>query len=746
MPSDWSRQAFPRRDAGPLPEFAADPVDAQAFRDHVATQGEKIAEVLAHSASHPDLVHALRDQLDGRPCPLGAAVLAKVAQRAQSPVHWWISELGLPLAAVAAVHYAEVHVNNWKSGQGEWFGNHLHLGSPRTLGEQTFEARALMDVRTALAVTDAATYEAAERELEKAGTHAFGQSCRAFLVPTRHDWFEEANEDEDASWWMVNAAASTVEQFRRLRGSSLTWRPEALYTALLLLGPALAPVLDAELRTRATGGTDGLRPALAALAALPTDEAFLLLLNRVRERHVRPALHAAMSAFPQRAARLLAPRAAKDPDVRHLLRVHLLMHPKLELSPETAALVDAAGFVTLPDAPASALPRVLADPPWLHRRPQPKPVVLKDLPVLAAELTWLPGEREEWLEVRGWWTRQSQDWQRLAHAVGHRLDRRHDQRLFQAGPEELARPLLADWVPIDNWGSEAWGKNIVARFELDALPAMRRVAASNPRTAGVILLPYAASDVAELMADWLVRLKSARTWAVAWLARHREAAARLLLPVALGEAGPQRRDAEAALRHLHLETGTDVIAVATSLSSEAGAAVRTLIEVDPLDVLPAKLPVIGDWADSQLLPQVLLADRTAALSPEAAKNLLMTAALSKPDAVHPGLPIAVEACDRASLAEFAWGVFGRWQDVDAPAKDGWALHALGWFGDDETARRLAPVIRAWPGENAHAKAVTGLDVLARIGTEVALTQLNGIAERAKFKGVKTRAQAKIAEI
>jgi hypothetical protein len=604
----------------------------------------------------------------------------------------------------------------------------------------------LADVRTALAVADDATYDAALAELEKIGTTCFGQVARAFLAPTRHDWFEEANLIKDAPAWMVHSSASTVEQLSRVRHGRLIWSPEAVYTALHVVGPALAPVLDAELRVKAEGDASARRTAVEVLAALPTDEAFLILLSRHRERYFRPALHAAMAAFPLRAARLLAPRAANDPDVRHLLRVHMLMHPDLDLPPETAALVAAAGSVTVPDAPVAALPRVLADPPWLHRRPQPKPVVLKGLPVPAPHLTWLPGEREEWLVVRGWWTRQSHDWEELAEAVRHRLPRHHDQRLFQAGPEELARPLLADWVPADTWGSEHWGKNITARFELAALPAMRRVAASNPQTAGVTLLPFAAPEVAELMADWLVRLKTARAVAVAWLARHREAAARLLLPFALGEPGPSRRNAEFALRHLHLETGTDVVAVATALSAEAGAAVRTLLDVDPIDVLPAKLPKIGDWADATFLPQVLLSDRATALPAAATEHLLTAAALSKPDAVYPGLPIAVQACDRDSLAEFAWGVFSRWLDADAPAKDNWALTALGWFGTDETVRRLAPVIRAWPGESAHAKAVAGLDVLAQIGTEVALTHLNGIAERAKFKGLKTRAQEKVAEI
>ncbi|HUQ56670.1 DUF4132 domain-containing protein [Lentzea sp.] len=737
MPEEWLRKAMPRRDVTPLPEFAVDPAQAQEFRDRIAEQGEKIAEVLAHPASKDDLVRALRDHLAGRPDPVGAAALAKVACTESSPVHWWIEEFGLPFAAVAAVHHPSVHVYDYQDGRtGEWSGNSLRWAPQRHYGDDVGRARALVEVRTALAVADQPTYDAAVAELEKFGGDAFSLAARAFLAPTRHDWFEEANAAQYAPFWMVLCAASTLEQLANLRVGPFIWSPVGTYTALHVHGPALAPLLDANLRSKIEMGADSRRLGLNALAALPTDEAFLLLLTRLRERYVRPALLSAMAAFPARAARLLALRADGDADVRNLLRLHLLSHPGLVL-PEGVTPP-----VTVPDAPAGALPRVLAEPPWEHRRPQAKPVVLKDVQAPAAHLTWLPGEREEWAALTGWWSGYAGDWT----AMTARGTTTYDHRLFASGPDELARPLLAGWVPGDTWGSEGWGRRIAARFEMDALPAMVRLAAMDPHVSGVVLLPYAAPEVAGLMADWFVRLKTARAFAVSWLARHREAAARLLLPAALGAAGPARRNAEFALRHLHLETGVDVVAVATSVSAEAAAAIRTLIDVDPLDVLPTKLPVVGDWADPGLLPQVLLADGSGALSVRAARNLLMTAALSKPDATYPGLPLAVEACDRASLAEFGWAVFGRWQDVEAPAKDGWALTALGWFGDDETVRRLAPLIRAWPGESQHARAVTGLDVLAQIGSEVALTHLNTIAERVKFKGLKARAQEKVSDI
>ncbi len=748
MPSEWLRQAARRRDREPLPRFAVDSASVREFRDLVADRAQQIAGVRDDPRSDQDLARVLLDHLDGRPDPLGAAALARIVVDAfEPPVHSWISEHGLPFATAAILLYAKVFVRGYVDGQtGRRFDAYLTNELLWNIAPDSTHGRALIQVRAALAVADSATYDAAVAELEKFDTSWFDRVVRAFLVPTRRDWYEEASSEpqSESLSWMVQCTASTVAELAGVLDRRLIRSSVSMYTALHTMGPVIAPLLAQELDTEVAWGADYRRFGIKVLTALPTDEAFTILLDRQREKYVRPALLAAMSAFPLRAARLLAARAAEDSDARDLLRAHMTTHPDLELPTETAELLAEAGSLVVPDAPAAALPRVLAEPPWTHARPQPKPLVLNDVPVPAAHITWLDGERAEWAEWACYGANYHyDDWERLADQIRAGRNEYRDYSMFLNGPEELARPLLAVWQPHYNWDGESWGRRIAARFGLDALPAVLRIASANPQSAGVVLLPYATPEVAEMMSDWLVRLKSARVFAIDWLARHREAAAHLLLPLALGAPGPRRRNAEIALRHLHLSEGVDVLAL---VSGAAETAVRTLIDVDPLDVLPSKLPVIGEWADTRLLPQILLADRKSALSAEAARALLMTAALSKPDAVYAGLSQAVEVCDPASLAEFAWTVFEHWQGMGAPAKDGWALHALGWFGDDETVRRLSPLIRAWPGESAHAKAVTGLDVLAGIGTEVALTHLNGIAEKVKFKALKARAQEKVADI
>lgn len=88
-------------------------------------------------------------------------------------------------------------------------------------------------------------------------------------------------------------------------------------------------------------------------------------------------------------------------------------------------------------------------------------------------------------------------------------------------------------------------------------------------------------------------------------------------------------------------------------------------------------------------------------------------------------------------------LFTAWQTAGAPSKESWAFTALGVLGNDDTARKLTPLIRAWPGESQHKRATVGLDILAAIGSDIALMQLNGIAQKLKFKALQERAKEKL---
>ncbi|MFD0684868.1 DUF4132 domain-containing protein [Actinomadura fibrosa] len=147
------------------------------------------------------------------------------------------------------------------------------------------------------------------------------------------------------------------------------------------------------------------------------------------------------------------------------------------------------------------------------------------------------------------------------------------------------------------------------------------------------------------------------------------------------------------------------------------------------------------WADPALLPRILTRGRDRALPAGATRSLLNLLAATAPD-----VSAVRDFCDRHSLAEFSWALFERWHVLGAPTKHRWAMTQLGLLGDDTTVRRLSPLIRSWPGESATARATAALDVLARIGSDVALTHLFELTRRGKYKGLKAKAARTIDQI
>ncbi len=403
----------------------------------------------------------------------------------------------------------------------------------------------------------------------------------------------------------------------------------------------------------------------------------------------------------------------------------------------------------VPDAPPAALPRPLADPPWLRADERPRPAPVEGLtPPAGVRMRWLPGEREEWSKTdHRHHIPSTDDWDALVDEFRRGRAGGYGLGVLTYGPEEKVRPLLGAWRP-QLWEAEMWLRPTVARFEADALPVALRIAEKDMKGLGDRALPFLDAELARLMAERLSRPKKGRDVALSWFDRHGLDAVPLLVPAAVGKPGKPQREAEEALRLLADTHGTDKVVdeAARAHGDKAGAALHAMLAIDPLDVLPDRIPPVPDWADVRDLPQVRLQSRNSALPADATRHLLTMLAISSPVQVYAGIAIVKEACDPASIASFSWELFQLWQLNGAPAKDGWALAQLGWLGDDDTARRLAPLIRAWPGEGGHAKAVAGLDVLTAIGGEVALMHLYGIAQKVRFKALKARAREKVQQV
>jgi len=781
LPGSWRRVLHPRRGGIPRPPAEVDKDAVRQVAHWIRECDERFRHIFDDPGSDPQLVKLAQAHLDGDETPHGAALIgAMVMTRLnmdRSPfVDAWVDTHDLAFAAQAVAVLAELPIA-WKPSWVASGASYLHpQPAPGSLGWRWMGwLQAATRLRALLACAGEREYREVVDALAGHRRSAAQRLVVAYLVPTETEWVDECcaappagGSDHAADRTLLFCALGSADQVAALGPSARfgwgQWSLDVVATTAEGVGVSIAPMLvdvfDGE------SGADDVKLALGVLSRVPTDEAFQIMLDHIDHRYVQPALLEAMRRYPVRALRLLGQAAAggsskQAASARQLLTGHLLAEPEVtaaalpDLPPEVREVVEKASaeLVRIEAASPESLPRPLVDPPWTRRGKPAKPVVIAGLePPAEPHISWAPGERDGWAAAAAGYSHwRSEDWAatvRRYHDPQRSMFRGNEEvGLFLHGPEDLVRPLLARWRPRYEWDAETWMKPIVARYELAALEAVLDVAVTNPALPGTLLLPYVDVRVARLMADWLVRLKSARKTALAWLGRHGTEAARLLVPDAVGAPGRARASAEAALRAIaSAHDDATVRAAARSYGTEAEQAVEALLTADPLDTVPARMPKLGAWADPALLPQVLLRDRTRALPPESAGHLLTMLSISRPDEVYAGIAVVRATCDPASLAEFGWAVFERWRMAGLPAKDGWALTGLGWIGDDGTVRRLTPLIRAWPGEGGHQRAVTGLDVLATIGTELALTHLNGIAQRVKFKGLKERAREKIQEV
>ncbi|HEY1100840.1 MAG TPA: DUF4132 domain-containing protein, partial [Myxococcota bacterium] len=176
-----------------------------------------------------------------------------------------------------------------------------------------------------------------------------------------------------------------------------------------------------------------------------------------------------------------------------------------------------------------------------------------------------------------------------------------------------------------------------------------------------------------------------------------------------------------------------------------GERVQSILDDDPLLQKGVKLPTIPAWAKHAALPALKDVDGTT-WTPERVDSLVVRLATSNPDEVNPVVTAARQSLDKPAAAAFARALFDAWLGDGADAKHVFAMHALGFFGDDASIRHLATLAKAWPAESAAARAQMALDTFVLHGGDVALLQLAMISEKSKFAAFKKGAVERITAI
>lgn len=308
-------------------------------------------------------------------------------------------------------------------------------------------------------------------------------------------------------------------------------------------------------------------------------------------------------------------------------------------------------------------------------------------------------------------------------------------------PGQQAISFLNQIVKEDNYSGEGY---ILAIFGSAAIPAFMTCLQREPQRLWFFTFFLGVSALALPMAQQLQKKMSYED-ARNWLTDYPRHAAAGLLPVALGKQGKDRDYARQALRLLvKLNQRETIEEIAQGYNQpDVLAALATLFDSDPLEEYPAKIAPLPGFYQFSLWRRPRLKSNNLPLPDDAMRHLGTMLSFPRDITPYAGLYIIKETCTRESLAEFGWDLYTAWTEAGAPAKENWAFTSLGILGNDDTARKLTPLIRAWPGESQHKRAVYGLDVLADIGSDIALMLLNGVAQKIKFKALQEHARDKI---
>jgi hypothetical protein len=417
-------------------------------------------------------------------------------------------------------------------------------------------------------------------------------------------------------------------------------------------------------------------------------------------------------------------------------------------------LLDATAQIeSLEEAPRDALPPVLREPPWRNAKSRAALPLLEGLAPLPYEERVAGADDAD---VAG--ANQAPSWLDGKPLVGEELAKLED-RFRKSGAAGVADKRPIPWSRLDD--------ETALRLWREVPPAARAAfEASYYSEVGYMLARFGTRAIAGAAA-WTLAFPSEYAFAhlarcdspavapvalkgmgrtalrqasVAWLETHPEAAAVGLLPIALGPTSREKADAGAALRHVASRGRREVVlAVAARWGERAVRDATTMLDFDPLLDCPKAPPKLSAFADTEELPPLLLADGRR-VPDDVKRNLLEMLQFTPFAPPYAGIAQVRGALDQASLDRLLLAVVGAWVAAGAPTASAWALRAVAHLGSDGVAREVASSVRRWVREKGKARALLGVQVLGRMGTDVALMHLYDLSRTARNRAVEEAAR------
>ncbi|WP_035698675.1 hypothetical protein, partial [Glycomyces tenuis] len=594
LPASWRRHVLPwrgRDDANRADlDVAVDPSASEAVARRIEEFRPLIEKAMAKGGSAKQYIPLVKDHLEGRPNPAGAAALMQMLEstdyRKVDPagrrrhLDAWLTDHGLAFAAAAVLEAAMIHGYRLKESP--------YLSWPISSNSGGDQAQAWKDaqssvhrIRSLLTLASEPEYREAVAAVDAHRTDSERCVGAALLMPTEAAWVEQAVEaisgyftsrhGDDWMRWSFAAEPGYLDRNPRLRIADVDAR--SLAPLIGGLGTAALPLLANRLDWRFAELSKPARAALlTAIGLLPSDEATACLVDGLERPGALTALLETAERFPNRTLRTVAARV-EDADLETQARLAGIVKSSPALNaalPEAdertreaiTALLDDPDRV--PEAPADALPPLLVAPTWKDKRRKAAPTVVEGLtPSLGTRVVWDGDEeRRRWASLHDdspYHRLDAEDERRALEHFERHSDSSDATHFFAWASVETAEPMLERWDGTAHRPHRYELMRILGRFGSKAADQIADIVKGS--AFGEVLIPIQSLAAARIAADWLSRSSSRGPIAKRWFNRHAAAAAHLLIPDALGGDRTARHAANTALRHLIAFHGAETVAV-----------------------------------------------------------------------------------------------------------------------------------------------------------------------------------------
>ncbi|HLV97435.1 MAG TPA: DUF4132 domain-containing protein [Ktedonobacterales bacterium] len=261
------------------------------------------------------------------------------------------------------------------------------------------------------------------------------------------------------------------------------------------------------------------------------------------------------------------------------------------------------------------------------------------------------------------------------------------------------------------------------------------------------VLPNRSKQVRDALITWLVKEGDRIVEPLAPSLAHSNADARLATVQALQQIGGERAMASLSAR-LDLEKSNkvkqailDVIGVAAladasqqeqaspieALTAEAEAALKRITKPALLWFDPSQMPR-PRWQDGEPVPPVVL------------NYLVYRQSRVKNNALDERIGQALPLFDRSGLGDLALAQFNGWLGHGAKSEEAWCFPLVCALADERLIFPLRQSIDGWTKGTRGALAAKAVGAMALIESDLALAEINELAERVKHSQVKHAAQ------